>query len=190
MPSACTLRSPGTADARAQQRPAITHARKRREAAALELQLHARAAGREQLAEQNRPPVAELARPVAELVAAIDARQRTARQLARCRTRPARRWPSSRFSPARRPGGASVARHPVRMGGSGAKCESVPGWRWCCQRRLASSAGARRKSSAGTLWGELSARLTPCALGVHFRGSGARCPQTAVVKLVKTASAG
>ena len=65
------LRAQELADRRAQHRAAVAPARIGGAAAALELDL-ARAGGRVDLAEQQRAAVAELAGPLAELVAAVD----------------------------------------------------------------------------------------------------------------------
>ncbi len=56
---------------RAQHRAAVGAARVRRRSGALQLQLEALAAGADRLAQRDRAPVAQLAGPVAELVAAV-----------------------------------------------------------------------------------------------------------------------
>jgi hypothetical protein len=63
------------ADRRAQHRAAVAHARVGREAAALQLDL-LRSGGGLQLAQPQRAAIAELPGPHAELVAAVDTRQR------------------------------------------------------------------------------------------------------------------
>ena len=78
------------ADRRAQHRAAVGAARVRRRARALELQLPALAGGVDDFAQRDRPAVAELAGPVAELVAAVVGRDTAAcPAAAHCRRR---RW--------------------------------------------------------------------------------------------------
>mmetsp|Transcript_57661 Transcript_57661/g.135727 ORF Transcript_57661/g.135727 Transcript_57661/m.135727 type:complete len:325 (+) Transcript_57661:3863-4837(+) len=157
------------ADRRTQHGPAIAAAGVGRQAAALELQLHRPGRGVD-LAEPQRAAVAQLAGPDAELMAAVDRRQRPhagPQRIARKHVQglgPAR--PVGR--PAQHLGTGRAAGHPVRVGQA-------------LGRQFGEEVRAQGREAVGpgeaverSHRGSLVRRLRPCPAGCFPGGRGSR----------------